>query len=76
MASSQPQGQKVGVLRQVLPWGSWLLPRMAGLCQGGQILLGLVSESWPGSRLGPPRLSLASFSPNTHRVRPPLHPLL
>lgn len=42
-------GQKVGTLRQVLPRGSWLLPGLASLCQG----LGLVSESWLGSRLGP-----------------------
>lgn len=67
-------GQKVGTLRQVLSHDSCFLPGLASFCQG----LGLVSESWPGSRLGPRQILKAkshllppSPSPlKTHKVRP------
>lgn len=49
----------MGMLRQVLPRGSCLLPGLASFCQG----LGLVPESWPGSRLGPRQTSQGQVSP-------------
>lgn len=53
VASFSASGSEGGMLREVLPQGSWLLPSLADLCQGRQTLLGLASESQARLRAEP-----------------------
>lgn len=60
---SRPQGQKVGVLRQALPW---LLPSLASLAREGRLPWAWLLRARPGSRLGPKQIPESPSFPPQH----------